>query len=90
MVEYENQKEIDELQKAIDAITPDIKLRYFSVCGNRALSAIVDIDQKGNKSTIDKLISIGFRKVARYKKPLPFYMPLSTKDTFVIRLEKEI
>lgn len=90
MNEYVNQKEIDELQKVIDAITPDIKLRCFSVCGNKAVSAIVDIDQAGNKTTINKLISIGFRKVARYKKPLPHYAPLSTKDTFVIRLEKEI
>lgn len=90
MNNYENQKQVDELQKVIDATTPGIKLQSFSVLDNRALTAIVDIDEKGNKSVINKLISIGFRKVARYKKPLPFYVPLTTKDTFIIRLEKAI
>lgn len=89
-MEYENQKAVDELRKIIDAITPGIKLNSFSVLDNRVLTAIVDIDEKGNKSVINKLISIGFRKVARYKKPLPFYVPMTTKDTFVIRLEKPL
>ena len=87
---YENQKAVDELQAVIDTVAPGIRVRSFSIRGNRALSAIVDIDEKGNKAVINKLISIGFRKVARYKKPLPHYAPLTTKDTFVIRLEKTL
>lgn len=90
MYEYENQKEIEDLQKVVATLAPDIKLREFSVCGNRALSAWVEIEQKGNKATIDKLISLGFRKVSRYKKPLPFNVPLTTKDTFIIKLKKDL
>lgn len=88
MHNYENQKQVDELRKTIDATTPGIELQAFSVCDNRAIAAIIDIDEKGNKTVINKLISIGFRKVSRYKKPLPYYVPMTTKDTFVIRLEK--
>lgn len=90
MNNYENQKQVDELQKILDATTPGVKLRCFSVCDNRFLTAIVEIDEKGNKTVIEKLISIGFRKMARYKKPLPYYAPMTTKDTFVIRLEKPL
>lgn len=90
MNNYANQKQVDELQKIVDATTPGIKIQSFSVYDNRAIAAIVDIDEKGNKPVIKKLISIGFRKVARYKKPLPYYVPMTTKDTFVVRLEKSI
>lgn len=90
MNNYENQKQVDELQKIIDDTTPGVKILCFSVSENRVLSAIIDIDEKGNKSVINKLISIGFSKKARYKKPLPYYLPMTTKDTFVIRLEKAI
>lgn len=92
MREYENQKEIDALQKAIAAIVPEIKLREFDLVPgtNVVRKVIVHLDEKGNKPIIDKLISIGFKKKARHRKRVDVHMLLSTPDAYVVRLEMEL
>lgn len=92
MAEYENQKEIDALQKAIAAIAPEIKLREFDLVPgtNVVRKVIVHLDEKGNKAVINQLLSIGFTKKARHRKRVDVHMLLSTPDAFVVRLEKEM
>lgn len=65
MVErYDNQSDIDEIQRKLDKISPGLKLDSFSLRWNthHVFEACVTIPLKGNKALIEKLTSIGFRK----------------------------
>ena len=69
MPEYINQKEIDEINEAIQKIDASLRLCQFSSIPNqnRACSCGLTIKEKGNKRIIEQLKALGFRIVWRRK-----------------------
>lgn len=85
---YDNQADIDEIQRKIDEISPGLKLNYFSLRWNtrHAIEAGVSIPLKGNKALIEKLVSIGFRKGQKRGVYDNSYRYLHGKLTYLIDL----
>lgn len=69
MLEYINQKEINEINEAIQKIDANLRLSQFSSIPseNRACSCGLTIKEKGNKKIIEQLKALGFRIVWRRK-----------------------
>lgn len=64
---YDNQNEIDEIEKLIQQIFPELRISSFGIMGNSAISVGVTIPVKGNSSKIKKLEELGWRKLYRKK-----------------------
>lgn len=87
---YENQAEIDELNRKLSEISPGLKVTGFTVVGNRVGTAFVWLLEKGNKKVIDQLIALGFRKVRRQMVRTSDYWTLSTTYSMEVVLEKAL
>lgn len=84
---YDNAQQIEDLQKILYEISPELKLCGFTLDGNRATTAGISIPEKGNKDIIDKLLSMGFKKKRKSKKterPWDAFSPYY----FIVWLEK--
>lgn len=64
---YDNQKEIDRIEKQIQQISPELRVSGLCVSGNRAVNADITIPVKGNGTVIKKLEELGWRKIYRKK-----------------------
>jgi len=61
---YDNQSEIDKVQRIVENICPGLKINSFELRWNTntVVAVGVTLAVKGNKEIIKKLMSIGFRK----------------------------
>lgn len=64
---YDNQKEVDAIEKRIQEIDPSLRLSSFTLAGNRVTAVGIVLQEKGNKPTINKLLEMGFKKIWREK-----------------------
>lgn len=63
---YNNQKQVDEIEKQVKDISPDLRLSGFRTDGrNNVIGVTIKFPVKGNADLIKKLEHIGFRKTWR-------------------------
>lgn len=86
--EYSNSEDLKELQEAVKAIAPDLKLSIFTLSEKKAIRAGLFILEKGNKAIINKLFALGFEKTLREKTHTNNYWDINEPITFRLRLEK--
>lgn len=90
---YVNHSEIEELQKTLHSISPNLRLSRFSLAPGeekpRATAAGLYIMEKGNKHIIEKLLSMGFRKMHR-ERTRNGYADMYDGYSFVLILEKPL
>jgi len=67
---YDNQADIDELQRMVEAVCPGLQLRHFRLeCGTNFVTSVgITLDVAGNKKNIEKLKLIGFKELRKRKK----------------------
>ena len=64
---YSNSKDLVELEEAVKAIDPELRIARCTLNGNKVTRADVFVDEKGNKEKINKLCALGFEKNRREK-----------------------
>lgn len=89
--EYVNSSQIEELQKTLHSISPDLRLSRFALAPGekRAVAAGLYIMEKGNKHIIEKLLSMGFRKIHR-ERTRNGYADMYDGYSFVLIFEKPL
>ena len=90
--DYANCKEINELQNTLYSISPNLRLGGFTLSmgdKERASHAILVVEEKGNKRIIEKLLSMGFRKIRR-QRTRRHYWDMADNYSFLLTLEKPL
>lgn len=64
---YDNQNEIDEIEKQMRQILPELRSSSYGLDGNVVTSVGIAFPIKGNSSKIKKLEKLGWRKLCRKK-----------------------
>lgn len=87
---YDNQAEIDEVQRLVESVCPGLKIsRYSLEAGhkNTVVSVRVTLEVKGNKKFIDNLVDIGFKKLRKRKRETMRYWNMYEGYSMLIDLE---
>ena len=64
---YDNQEEVDKIEKLIQRISPELSISSYSFDENVIISVGVTIPIKGNSKVIKKLEELGWEKLCRKK-----------------------
>lgn len=64
---YDNQKEIEEIERQIQEISPELRISSYGLDGNMATSVSTSIPIKGNGKVIKMLEELGWKKLYRKK-----------------------
>lgn len=64
---YDNQNEIDKIEKQIQQIFPELRISSYRLDGNVATSVGITIPIKGNSKVIKRLEELGWEKLYRKK-----------------------
>lgn len=64
---YDNQNEVDAVAKRLQEVDPSLRIRAYSLSGNKVVSVEVALLERGNKHIINKLLEMGFEKAWREK-----------------------
>lgn len=57
---YDNQSEIDEIEKKIQKVSPDLRISGLGLNGNVVISVMVLFPLRGNRTTIQELKKMGW------------------------------
>lgn len=86
---YENQADVDKVKKLIESISPGLRISYYGTDNEfKTVHNIgLYVPEKGNKEVINKLLSIGFRKIRRRKVENGRYLDMAASYTMQVVLE---
>ena len=87
---YDNQVEIDELQRLVESVCPGLRISRYSMGvdnKNTVVAVRVTLEVKGNKKIIDKLVDIGFKKLRKRKRETMRYWNMYEGYSMLIDLE---
>lgn len=89
---YKNQADVDKVKKMLESISPGLRISYYMT--GHEFTTVQNIGlyvpEKGNKEVINKLLSIGFKKIRRRKVEDGGYWNMSATYTMQVVLEISI
>ena len=65
---YDNQNEVDEIEKQIQQIFPNLRISSFGLDENIVINFGITLPVKGNGKVIKRLEELGWKKLCRQKK----------------------
>lgn len=86
---YKNQADVDKVKKLLESISPGLRISYYMLDDevDTVKNIGLYVPEKGNKEVINKLLSIGFRKIRRRKVESGHYWDLAAPYTMQVVLE---
>ena len=67
---YDNQNEVDEIEKQIQQIFPNLRISSFGLDENIVINVGITLPVKGNGKVIKRLEELGWKKLCRQKREL--------------------
>ena len=85
---YKNQADVDKVKKLLESISPELRISCYETDYEFTTvhNIVLYVPEKGNKEIINKLLSIGFRKIRRRKVEEGGYWNMSASYTMQIVL----
>lgn len=86
---YKNQADVDKVKKLLESISPGLGISYYMTDNDFTTVHVIGlfVPEKGNKEIINKLLSIGFRKIRRRKVETGHYWDIGASYTMQVVLE---
>lgn len=89
---YKNQADVDKVKKLLERVSPKLRISYYMTDDAFTTVRVIGlyVPEKGNKEVINKLLSIGFRKIRRRKvENGHYYMGASYTMQVVLEISME-